>query len=164
MPAATTKAQLIAVCEKDYAKLATALAGIDTAIASQAFEDGITIKDIVAHRAHWIDLYLGWWADGQAGRTVHMPAEGYGWGDLKAYNALLRDRYAGLTWPEACARLAARHAALMAQLGELDDAALYAVPMVGGNGKWTAGRYAEAAGASHYRSALKFIRACLRNR
>jgi hypothetical protein len=33
--------------------------------------------------------------------------------------------------------------------------------MPGGTG-WTTGRYAEAAGPSHYRSAAKFIRKCLR--
>ncbi|MEL6645612.1 MAG: ClbS/DfsB family four-helix bundle protein [Pseudomonadota bacterium] len=162
MPAATTKADLIAVCEKDFAKLQKTLAGIDAPLATRPFEDGITIKDTVAHRAHWIDLFLGWWADGQAGRTVHMPAEGYGWHELKAYNAQLRADQAGLPWAEATAMLADRHAALMALLGGLDDAALYGGPMVGGNGTWTAGRYAEAAGASHYRSALKFVRGCLR--
>jgi len=32
----------------------------------------------------------------------------------------------------------------------------------GGDAGWTAGRYAEAAGASHFRSASKYIRAELR--
>lgn len=162
MPAATTKADLIAVCEKDFAKLIETIEKVDADLATRPFEDGITIKDTVAHRAHWIDLFLGWWADGQAARPVHMPDEGYGWGDLKAYNAKLRKEQAGLDWDEARALLSDRHAALMDLLNTLDNAALYGGPMTGGNGKWTAGRYAEAAGASHYRSARKFIRACLR--
>lgn len=163
MPAATTKADLIAVCEKDFAKLRETLDEVSPDLAIRPFEDGVTIKDTVGHRAHWIDLFLGWWADGQAGRTVHMPAEGYGWNELKPYNAKLRVDQADLTWSDARAMLDDRHAALMALLNTVDDAALYGGPMIGGNGKWTAGRYAEASGASHYRSARKFIRACLRS-
>jgi len=41
------------------------------------------------------------------------------------------------------------------------EAELYGGPMPGGTG-WTTGRYAEAAGPSHYRSAAKFLRAALR--
>jgi len=34
--------------------------------------------------------------------------------------------------------------------------------MQGANNDWTTGRWAEAAGPSHYRSAAKFIRQCSR--
>ncbi|MEL6798517.1 MAG: ClbS/DfsB family four-helix bundle protein [Pseudomonadota bacterium] len=163
MPAATTKADLIAVCEMDFAKLMDTLKEVSPDLAIRPFEDGVTIKDTVGHRAHWIDLFLGWWADAQAGREVHTPAKGYKWSDLKAYNAKLRADQADLAWSDARALLEDRHAALMALLSTVDDAALYGGPMTGGNGKWTAGRYAEASGASHYRSARKFIRACLRS-
>jgi hypothetical protein len=36
--------------------------------------------------------------------------------------------------------------------------------MKGGGNKWTTGRWAEASGASHYRSAAKYVRACLKAR
>ena len=39
-----------------------------------------------------------------------------------------------------------------------DEATLYGVPMPGGTG-WARGRYAEAAGPSHFRSAAKYVRA-----
>ncbi len=162
MPAATTKAELLAVCEKEYNKLRTTIDWVEGALARRPFEDGITIKDIVVHRVHWIDLFLKWWKDGQAGLPVHMPAEGYSWGDLKAYNADLRARTKSVSWRDAQMQLAERHKALMDLLNSLDDKALYGGPMKGGNGKWTTGRYAEASGSSHYRSANKFIRKCLR--
>ena len=162
MPAAQTKDALIAACEAEFGKLTAAIAGLPVAVASAPDADGWSIRAVVAHRAHWIDLFLGWWDDGKAGRSVHMPAEGYGWGDLKAYNAQLATDQSDLSWDDAMRLLVDRHQKLMAVLNELDEAQLYGAPMIGGNGKWTAGRYAEAAGASHYRSALKFVRRRLR--
>ncbi len=77
MPAATSKTEIIVVTEKEWAKLSALLDQVDEALATRPFDDGTTIKDTVAHRAHWIHLFLGWYADGQAGREVHFPAKGY---------------------------------------------------------------------------------------
>lgn len=163
MPAATNRAELLDVTGREYARLDAQLRDLPGKIACMKDVDDTSIKDVVAHRAHWIDLFLGWFADGQAGREVCIPAPGYSWADLKAYNAELRARQSGLSWDEARAMLAARHDALCRFLADQRDAGLYGAPMVGGNGKWTAGRYAEAAGPSHYRSAAKYVRARLRD-
>ncbi|MDJ0686487.1 MAG: ClbS/DfsB family four-helix bundle protein [Alphaproteobacteria bacterium] len=160
--AATKKSDLLAVAAKEFAKLEKLIAPVDADRALVKDEDDTSIKDIVAHRAHWIDLFLGWYADGMAGKEVHFPAEGYKWNQLKAYNADLRARQSGLGWDAAREGLADRHAALMAFLEGLDDADLYGGPMKGANNNWTPGRWAEAAGPSHYRSAAKYIRARLR--
>jgi hypothetical protein len=162
MPAATSKTEIIAVTEKEWAKLIALLDQVDDALATRPFEDGITIKDTVAHRAHWTHLFLGWYADGQAGRDVHFPAKGYKWNQLKAYNADLRAAKSGLSWTEARTDLDASHAALMDFYATHSDEDLYSGPMKGANNAWTPGRWSESAGASHYRSAAKWIRACLR--
>jgi len=161
MPAATNKADLIAVTEKEFAKLTALLdkVGPDAALIK---EDDTSIKDVTCHRAHWTGLFLGWYADGQAGRPVYIPAKGYKWNDLKRYNADLRAAQSGVDWAEARAMLTASHSALLEWLNALDQAALYGGPMQGGGNAWTTGRWAEAAGASHYRSAAKYIRARLR--
>jgi len=49
------------------------------------------VKDVISHRAHWIDLFLGWYKGGMAGKTVYFPAKEYKWNDLKRYNAQLRN-------------------------------------------------------------------------
>jgi hypothetical protein len=64
--------------------------------------------------------------------------------------------------PRSRGRLATAHARLLRWMEDTDEATLYGGPMPGGNGKWTSGRFAEAAGPSHYRSAAKYVRACLR--
>lgn len=162
MPAATNKADLIAVSEKEFAKLSTLLESVSPEAAEKVFEEGWSIRDVLVHRAHWVDLFLGWYRDGQAGKTVFFPAEGYKWNDLKAYNADLLARKADVTWEAAQAELVAAQVRWMDLISSLDEAQLYGGPMKGGNNTWTTGRWAEAAAPSHYRSAAKFIRACLR--
>jgi len=160
--AALAKTELLRVTHTEWAKLCATLDTVPTGIWTRTGDDGISIRDILCHRAHWIDLYLGWYADGQAGRFVHMPAKGYKWNQLKAYNAMLRAAHADVPPRDAVSRLEAAHAKLLAHINGLSDAVLYAAPMPGAQTGWTTGRYAEASGPSHYRSANTYIRARLR--
>lgn len=161
MPSANNKADLIAVTIKEFAKLQALLAQLPPEFALLK-EDDISIKDVLAHRAHWIDLFLGWHADVQAGRHVHIPAIGYKWNQLADYNAALRVRQMDMGWDAAWGVLRRAHAALGDFLDDTSDLALYGAPVKGTGSKWSTGRFAEAAGASHYRSASKYIRARLR--
>lgn len=162
MPAATNKSDLIAVTGKEYAKLDQLLDQIDAEDAGRKDDEDTSIRDVIAHRAHWVGLFLGWYADGMAGKTLELPAPGYKWNDLKRYNAMLRKKYAHLDWPDARARLASAHEQLLAWMQGHSQDELYGGPMPGGGNTWTPGRWAEAAGPSHYRSAAKHIRARLR--
>lgn len=164
MPAATNTADLLSVTEAEYAKLAKLVEGLDPAFALEKDADDTSIKDVIAHRAHWIELFFGWYEDGLAGREVFFPAKGYNWGELKAYNAALRADQTDLGWAEAVAALKTGHQRLVNFIASHDDTSLYAAPMKGAKNDWTPGRWAEAAGASHYRSAAKYIRARLRAR
>ncbi|WP_299674418.1 ClbS/DfsB family four-helix bundle protein [uncultured Roseobacter sp.] len=160
--AATTREELIRITQKDYDKL---IKLIEPLSESQTLikDDGDTsIKDVIAHRAHWIELFLGWYADGQAGKEVHFPAKGYKWTDLKRYNADLRARQTDLDWAGAVSALEAAFDRLSSFIAAKTDADLYGGPMKSANNHWTPGRWAEAAGPSHFRSAAKYIRARLR--
>ena len=160
--AATTKSALLEISQKEFAKLSKLVDTIDTKLAMKKGDADTSIKDVIAHRAHWIRLFLGWYADGQAGKPVYFPAQGYKWNDLKRYNAALRVRQADLTWPAAKDLLKTRHAELTDFIASKTQAELYGGPMKGANNSWTPGRWAEAAGPSHYRSAAKFLRAEIR--
>ncbi len=161
MPA-TTKDELFEVTKREFLKLEKLLASIhpDEALIKDA--DDISIKDIVAHRAHWIDLFLGWYEDGQAGKDVFFPAKGYKWNELKQYNADLRAKQIRVSWTQACSALKTSHDRLLAFISRSPDSVLYDGPMKGAKNDWTTGRWAEAAGPSHYRSAGKYIRARLK--
>ena len=99
MPAATTKAELLAVTERDWAKLAALMASVPDRRALCPVDGETSIRDVVAHRAHWIDLFFQWLDEGRAGGPVAMPDHGVKWSELKAYNAALRARHAGLGKP-----------------------------------------------------------------
>jgi hypothetical protein len=162
--AATTKSALLEISQKEFAKLSKLVDVIDANMAMTKGVEDTSIKDVIAHRAHWISLFLGWYADGQAGKPVFFPAEGYKWNDLKRYNADLRQRQMDLDWGGAKSALATGYADLTAFISSKSEADLYGGPMKGANNKWTPGRWAEAAGPSHFRSAAKFLRAELRSR
>lgn len=161
MPAATHKDDLLKVTKLEFAKLIAVIEGVTDAIALKKDTD-TSIKDVIAHRAHWIELFLGWYRDGQAGRPVYIPAKGYKWNQLTDYNARLRATQKDLTWEDACLALERAHESLLLQLSSMTNEALYGGPMAGANSKWSAGRFAEAAGPSHYRSAAKYIKSRLR--
>ena len=163
MPA-HSKDELLAATQKEYGKLDVLIADMSDAEAVIKDLDDTSIKDVIGHRAHWIGLFLGWYADGIAGKPVFFPAPGYKWNQLKAYNAELRRSQSGLSWSEVRLLLSDNHAQLLEFIRSHDNADLYGGPMKGANNAWTTGRWAEAAGPSHYRSAVKYIRQTMTSR
>ena len=157
MPA-TTKHDLAAVTKKEFEKLDKRLRQVDEQTALVKDDDDTSIKDVVGHRAHWIRLYFGWYHDGLDGKEVFFPAEGYKWNDLKRYNAAVRAEQADLGWEAVCRDLRLAHNELVEFIEQSSEDDLYGGPMAGANNYWTPGRWAEAAGPSHYRSAAKYIR------
>ena len=161
MPA-KSKSELLETTTVEYQKLQRILLDLSAVLRLEKDDDGISPKDIVGHRAHWIELFLGWYRDGQAGKTAFFPAEGYKWNETKRYNADLRKQQSALTWETVNSMLEANHTELVALIECLSDEQLYQGPMKGANNAWTTGRWAEAAGPSHYRSASKYLRQRIR--
>lgn len=157
--AATSKTELITVTNKEFDKLSKLIADVGEERALAKDGDDTSIKDIIAHRAEWIEMFLGWYHDGMAGKTVYFPAKGYKWNELKRYNAELRLKQANLSWEDAKQLFQAKAASLIDFMNSRSDEELYSGPMKGANNNWTPGRWAEAAGPSHYRSATKYVRA-----
>jgi len=160
--AATTKSELVNLTRREFGKLETQILALDPDTAMLKRDDDISIKDVVAHRAHWMSLFLKWYADGQDGKQVYFPAEGYKWNDLKRYNSDLRARQADLDWSGAVALLNKNYDQLLSFIQSTSETDLYAGPMNGANNAWTVGRWAEAAGPSHFRSASKYIRTSIK--
>ncbi len=164
MPAATNRNDLIAITKKEFSKLMALLTEVDDDLALQLDEDETSIKDVIGHRAHWTNMFFNWYQQGQESGKADIPAKGYKWNQLKEYNAKLRIDQAKLGWDEVKTMLEESHAQLQNFLENTSDAELYNEPMKGGGNKWTTGRWAEASGASHYRSASKYVRARLREK
>ncbi|MFT6785969.1 MAG: hypothetical protein ACJATG_001971, partial [Dinoroseobacter sp.] len=162
MPAATSRRELLAITKCEFENLNRTLDTVSQELAITPFQDGLTLKDIIGHRAHWITLYFTWVEGARAGKAVQTPAPGYKWNALKAYNAAVRQDQFDLTWIDVRDALSEQHARLMAFFEAETDASLYTAPLHPWMNEWTLGRWGEAAGASHYRSAAKFARACLK--
>lgn len=161
--AAKSKTQLLEITNKEFGKLAKLMEAIQPSIAMTKYEEDTSIKDVIAHRAHWIDLFLGWYADGRAGKQVFFPAKGYKWNELKRYNSELRQSQSDLGWQKAVELLHVNYHKLVDFITTHSEAELYRGPMQGANNAWTPGRWAEAAGPSHFRSASKYLRSVLKN-
>ena len=159
---ANSKSELREVTISEFEKLMKLVETIEASRAMKKLDEDTSMKDIIGHRAHWIDLFLGWYADGQAGKSVSFPAPGYKWNDLRRYNSELRDRQVGLSWADAVNMLRTNYDKLLAFIDGHSEQELYEGPMKGAKNNWTTGRWVEAAGASHFRSASKYLRAALR--
>jgi len=157
MPA-TNKNELLAVTETEFANLSELINSIEQNAALVKLDEDTSIKDIVAHRAHWIGLFLGWYKDGMAGKEVYFPAKGYKWNQLKLYNKALRKKQSKLTWKDAKRQFTTNHKKLLKFINTHSNTDLYSGAMKGAKNDWTPGRFAEAAGPSHYRSASKYIK------
>jgi len=159
MHAAANKSDLLSVFDKDLAKLTQTLAGIDEETSQLSSpDDPTTIKGILAHRTHWMGQFHHWYEEGVAGREVHVPAKGYKWNQLKAYNAPIYAQAQRRDWETLQADFKAACTKLRTLIDALDDAELYGAGVYAWTGKWTLGRYAEASGPAHFRSAHRYIR------
>lgn len=163
MPAATNKPELLSTFDKGLAKLRKTLDEINEETSTlSASDDTTTIKGIIAHRTHWMGMFHRWYEDGVSGREVFLPAKGYKWNQLKAYNAPLYAKGNDTSWAELLSEFEAACDRLRTFIEAHDDHDLYASGVYGWTGKWTLGRYAEASGPSHFRSANTYIRKALR--
>lgn len=160
---AQNKKELLDFSKKEFEKLTKLIGTISSSSALIKDDEGSSIKDVVAHRAHWIDLFLGWYSDGLAGKPVFFPAEGYKWNELKRYNANLRAQQSGMDWEGAVAALQESFEKLTRLIDSCSNEELYGGPMKGANNNWKPGRWAEAAGPSHFRSAAKYIQSQLKS-
>lgn len=163
MPAAANAHDLLAVFDKELAKIQKTLYGVDEAMASRHIAaDAVTIKGVIAHRTHWIGLFFDWYEGGVAGKAVETPAPGVKWNQLKAYNAPIYEAANGRPWSELRSEFDAAAARLRAFIAENDDGLLYVKGLYPWMNNWTIGRWAEASGPSHFSSANSYIRKVLR--
>ncbi|MEM7702059.1 MAG: ClbS/DfsB family four-helix bundle protein [Pseudomonadota bacterium] len=159
MPAATSKTELLAIHDKEFAKLTKLIADLEPgAMEWTTKEDDARIKDILSHRAHWIGLFFTWVEGSERGDEVQTPAPGYKWNQLKSYNAMVLETYADVSWEEAFSALEDKASKLRAFINDTDEAMLYTPRLHPWMKDWTLGRWAEASGASAFRSAAKYIR------
>lgn len=156
--AAQSKDELRALTQTEFTKLTKLLDAVDESQADFQSSDGVSIKQVIGHRIHWLDLFFGWYEDGKAGKEVQIPAPGYKWNQLKAYNIKVYEAEATKPWADVLDELDTGHAAFLDFIDRLEADVLYTQHIYPWTNDWTLGRWAESSGPSHYRSAAKFVR------
>lgn len=159
MPRPTNGVQLVEQAEAEYAAL---MAQIDRLTAEQLCEPGCvgtwSAKDVLAHLAAWIKMFLGWYAADQRGERPATPAEGTTWGDLPTLNQRIYEAHCAQPLAEVRSGLAAAHREVCALLRQLGDEELFQPNMYTWTGRSTLGAYAASCTGSHYLWARTEIR------
>ncbi len=161
MPAVVTKKQLLEKTTDEFEALMQTLNRFDPSKADLCDQDGYCAKRVVGHRAEWISFFFKWCDAVAAGEKPDIPAKGFTWKDTPAMNLKIWDRQKQMSWQDVLQLLVNKHALLLKHIETKSENELYSQPLFPGT-KWTQGRYAEAAGPSHYRSANKFLKKLLK--
>lgn len=154
----TEKAQLLEEIRKERRKFTELLAQIPEEEKYREVVDGLTVKDLLAHRTEWGRMMLRWYQEAAAGGTPAVPTERYKWNQLKELNADIHRRFHDTPLEEIQAEFSRVHDALYACIESCSDEELFTTHYYPFTGKSDLALYFNSATASHYRSAGKLIR------
>jgi len=122
-----------------------------------ALYKGRTTADVLAHLHAWHVVLEGWCRIGAAGGSPAMPADGYTWEDLEAFNDALYDDFAGNPYAEVRDLLLDTHGTCVDLLETHSDEQLFSPARY----PWTHGqplaRLFDACMAEHYDWAITLL-------
>ena len=158
MPRATSKAELLAEIARERRKLEELLASIPNDRKLEEVADGLTVKDLVAHRTEWGRMLLRWYGEARAGGHPAVPDPDFGWNQLPALNARIQRRFAEVPLEVVEADFADVHDRLGTVVASMGEDELFTPSYHPFTGSTTLAAYVTSASAAHYRSAAKLIR------
>lgn len=109
-----------------------------------------SLRDVLAHLHAWHVLLEQWYADGMAGGSPAIPADGYSWRELDDLNVTLQDRWAGTDIDAVASLLEESHARLQLMVAAHEDEELFdpeAYPWTRGA---ALGEFCLECGGNHY--------------
>ena len=96
MPRPKTKDELLSLSKQNFDKLNNLGDSFNLEEQEKDFVPGTmnrNIRDVIAHLHHWHLLMLNWYKVGMQGDKPIMPAEGYTWKTLPAFNKMVWEQY-----------------------------------------------------------------------
>lgn len=153
-----TKDALLADINKERAALEGLLATIPAEAKTEPVVDGLSVKDLLAHRAEWGRMMIDWYEAAKAGKAVAVPSERYKWSQLKALNAEIHHRFADMPLARIETMFAETHDRLGERVAAMSDAELFTKHHYAFTGTSDLATYVNSATAAHYRSARKLIK------
>jgi uncharacterized protein (TIGR03083 family) len=165
MPRPQTKADLLSESEKERAALDQFLS---TLTPDQMTEPGAlgewSVKDVLAHLYAWEQMVLGWLAATRRGETPHVPAEGYKWNQLPAFNEEIRQEHNDRALEEVLGLYKKSYRQMMDTIRGLPEETLFTPGLYPWMNKNTLAAYFTSSTSSHYRWARKELRKTFRAR
>lgn len=126
---------------------------------------GWTVKDILGHMIGWQQMPLGWHATELAGGVAEVPMPGLRWSDVHRINEIILRRFHRKSLKSVRQAFADSHQQMLDLTASISDADLVTPHRFAWTGPtWTASDHIRAATASHYRWAIKHLRAFQRHR
>ncbi len=165
MTVPSSKAELLAAIERNFARLVTDLGKVPLDRARESTLEGhaagtmMSPSDLVAYLIGWHELVLKWLKRDDQGLPVDFPETGFAWNQLGQLAQKFYLDYGDLDWPDLLAHLNRAKSDLVATVTARSDAELYGQPWYG---KWTKGRMIQFNSASPYANARGRIRKWLR--
>lgn len=148
-----THAELIARNDAEFAELLALIDALPGARLDEEFAGAgrdRNVRDVIAHLHAWHILLEKWYADGEAGGSPAIPAEGYSWRELDALNEELRRQWQDTSLPELLALLRASHESLQAMVALHTDAELATPDAYAWTQGSPLGEFAWECGGGHY--------------
>jgi len=119
--------------------------------------DGMSVKDLLAHRTEWGRMMIQWYREARAGEASVVPTEKYKWNQLKELNAEIFGRFTDTPLQEIESQFAFVHDELYELVENASEEELFTKKYYAFTGSSDLATYFNSASAAHHRSAYKHI-------
>lgn len=119
--------------------------------------DGMSVKDILAHRTEWGKMFIKWYTEAKKGKTPAVPSREYKWNQLKELNAAIYKKYKNTSLKKVEKDFKTVQTKLHTLVKGMKEKELLEKGFYDFTGASTLALYAGSSTASHYRSARRHI-------
>lgn len=159
MPRPTSKTDLIAQTQTNYAKLQAELDKLSDAEKTAPDVVGVwSVKDVLAHLFAWQQMVLDWYETGKRGETPIVPHPDYNWRQIPDLNQHIYETYRDVRLEDITAQFEASHQKTLQTIESISNAELFTANVYAWTKTTTLGSYFTSATSSHYDWARKEIR------
>jgi hypothetical protein len=160
----SNKRQLLEATVRERNALLTLLSGLTTREIEWPGAYGWSARDHVGHLSDWERLLIGWYETGVRGEPQQLPAHGYTWKDLDAFNRLLRDRHLGESFDRLMEEWHDTSDRMFRLMEELPEKDVFTPGRFEWAGRSTLASLFDECGPKHYRWAAEEIKRGLKAR
>ena len=173
MPRATTKDDLLAAADAQFAKLWQLIGSMSPQMQQAPFrfdsaplikqtqthwQRDKNVRDVLVHLYEWHRLLLDWIRANQGGQPAPFLPAPYNWKTYGQMNVMFWEKHQSTPYPDAVAMLRASHAEVMQVIGTFSNDELFAKGCLSWTGGSTLGSYCVSATASHYDWAMTKVK------